>query len=71
MKKCDNYTSFLEKTFPPSLFDVAMHLLLHGVGEFDVYGLVHSWMYLMEWTMKSLKGYVCSMAWSKGSMVEY
>jgi hypothetical protein len=66
MKKCDNYTSCLEKPFPPFLFDVAMHLLLH-----DVYWLVHSWMYPMEWMMKSLKGYVCSMAWPKGSTVEY
>ncbi len=58
-----NTLSVLEKEFPPTFFDVMTHLLLHVVDELDVCKPVHNrWMYLMEWLMKVLKGYVCSMA---------
>ncbi len=55
--------SLSKKEFPSSLFDIMTHLLLHVVDELDVCGPVHNrWMYLVEWMMKVLKGYVCSMA---------
>ncbi len=48
-----------------------MHLFLLVVDELDVCGLVHNqWMYFVEWMMKVLKGYVCSMAQPKRSMVK-
>jgi hypothetical protein len=63
--------SLLEKEFPPSFFDIMTHLLLHVVDELDVCGPVHNiWMYPVEWMMKVLKGYVCSMARLEGSMAE-
>jgi hypothetical protein len=47
------------------------HLLLHVVDELDVCGPVHNkWMYLVEWMMKVLKGYVHSMARPEGSMAK-
>lgn len=48
-----------------------MHLFLLVVDELDVCGLVHNqWMYFVEWMMKVLKGYVCSMAYPKRSLVK-
>jgi len=47
------------------------HLLLHVVDELDICEPIQNiWMYLVEWMMKILKGYVHSMAQPKGSMVE-
>jgi hypothetical protein len=55
--------SLLEKEFPPTFFDVMIHLLLHEVNELDVCGPIYTyWTYLMEQMMKVLKDYVYSMA---------
>jgi hypothetical protein len=63
--------TLLKKKFLPTFFDVMMHLFLLVVDELDVCGLVHNqWMYFVEWMMKVLKGYVCSMAQPKRSMVK-
>jgi hypothetical protein len=52
----------LEKLFPPSIFDLMMHLVVHLLDELDLCGPIHScWMYPMERVMKDLKGYVKNM----------
>ncbi|KAK9071565.1 hypothetical protein SSX86_007993 [Deinandra increscens subsp. villosa] len=49
----------LEKYFPPSFFDVMIHLMVHLVREVRLCGPVHfRWMYPFERFMKTLKGYV-------------
>ncbi|KAK9062153.1 hypothetical protein SSX86_019339 [Deinandra increscens subsp. villosa] len=49
----------LEKYFPPSFFDVMIHLMVHLVREVRLCGPVHfRWMYPFERFMKILKGYV-------------
>jgi hypothetical protein len=53
----------LEKEFPPTFFDIMIHLLLHVVEELDVCGLVHNhWMYPIERMMNVFKGYVRNMS---------
>jgi hypothetical protein len=50
---------FLEKYFPPSFFDIMIHLMVHLVREVRLCGPVHyRWMYPFERYMKTLKGYV-------------
>jgi hypothetical protein len=61
----------LEKEFPPSLFNIMTHLMVHLVAEIKLCGPIHTqWMYPMERYMKSLKTYVQNMARLEGSMVE-
>lgn len=49
----------MEKYFPPSFFDVMIHLMVHLVREVRLCGPVHfRWMYPFERFMKTLKGYV-------------
>ncbi|CAL2230604.1 unnamed protein product [Prunus armeniaca] len=49
----------LEKYFPPSFFDIMVHLVVHLVREVRLCGLVYfRWMYPFERYMKVLKGYV-------------
>jgi hypothetical protein len=61
----------LEKVFPPTLFDLMMHLVLHLMDELDICGPVHfRWMYPIERIMKDLKGYVCNMHKPKGRMAK-
>jgi len=61
----------LEKEFPPSLFIIMTHLMVHLVVEVKLCGPIHTrWMYPMERYMKSLKTYVQNMARPKDSMVE-
>jgi hypothetical protein len=61
----------LEKEFPPSLFNIMTHLMVHLVAKLKLCGPVHiQWMYLVERYMQSLKTYVRNMARPKGSMVE-
>jgi hypothetical protein len=49
----------LEMEMPPSFFEVMMHLVIHLVEEFDLWGLVHTWwMYCIERINKVFKGYV-------------
>jgi len=62
---------FLEKEFPPSLFNIMTHLIVHLMVEVKLCGLVNTrWMYPMERYMKSLKTYVWNMVRLEGSMVE-
>jgi hypothetical protein len=63
--------ALLEMEFPPSFFDIMMHLPYHLVHELDLFGLVSTrWMYPMERYMKTLKGYVRNMARPEASMAE-
>lgn len=49
----------LEKFFPPSFFDIMIHLMVYLVREVRLCGPVHfRWMYPFERYMKTLKGYV-------------
>ena len=49
----------MEMYFPPSFFDIMVHLIVHLVREIWLCGLVFLWwMYLVEWYMKVLKGYM-------------
>ena len=49
----------LEKYFPPSIFDIMLHLTVHLVREVRLCGPVYMrWMYPFERYMKVLKGYV-------------
>ncbi|CAL9005354.1 unnamed protein product, partial [Prunus brigantina] len=49
----------LEKYFPPSFFDIMVHLVVHLVREVPLCGPVYfRWMYPFERYMKVLKGYV-------------
>ena len=51
----------LEKYFPPSFFDIMLHLPVHLIREVRLCGLVYfRWMYPFERYMKVLKGYVCN-----------
>ncbi|KAE8696020.1 hypothetical protein F3Y22_tig00110678pilonHSYRG00462 [Hibiscus syriacus] len=51
--------TIIEKYFPPSFFDVMIHLMMHLVREVRLCGPVHfRWMYPFERYMKTLKGYV-------------
>ena len=49
----------LEMYFPPSFFDIMVHLIIHLVREVRICGPVFlRWMYPIERYMKILKGYV-------------
>lgn len=44
----------LEKVFPPSLFDLMMHLVIRLIDEFDICGPIHfRWMYPIKHVMKT------------------
>ncbi|CAN6691810.1 unnamed protein product [Malus baccata var. baccata] len=61
----------LEKYFPPSFFDIMIHLTIHLAREARLCGPVHyRWMYPFERFMKVLKDYVRNRARPEGSMVE-
>jgi hypothetical protein len=61
----------LEHEFPPSLFDIMTHLIVHLVEELELCGLVHTrWMYPIERYLKTLKGFVKNKARPKSSMEE-
>jgi hypothetical protein len=63
--------ALLEMEFPPSFFDIMMHLPYHLVQELDLCGPVSTrWMYPIERYMKTLKGYVRNMARPEASMAE-
>ena len=51
----------LEKEFPPAIFNISMHLLIHLENELEYCGPVRSrWMYPIELYMKVLKKIVCA-----------
>ncbi|KAL6348316.1 hypothetical protein AAG906_005615 [Vitis piasezkii] len=61
----------LEKYFPPSFFDIVLHLLVHLVREVRLCGPVYlRWMYPFERFMKVLKGYVRNRNRPEGCIAE-
>jgi hypothetical protein len=61
----------LEKIFPPSFFDIMVHLTVHLVREVKLCGPVfYRWMYPFERFMKVLKGYVRNRFHPEGCIAE-
>ncbi|XP_060962103.1 uncharacterized protein LOC133032241 [Cannabis sativa] len=61
----------LEKFFPPSFFDIMIHLMVHLVREARMCGPVWArWMYPFERNMKVLKSYVRNHSRPEACMVE-
>ncbi|KAL6289116.1 hypothetical protein ACE6H2_006626 [Prunus campanulata] len=61
----------LEKYFPPSFFDIMVHLVVHLVREVRLCGPVYfRWMYPFERYMKVLKGYVQNRTHPEGCIAE-
>lgn len=61
----------LEKEFPPSFFDVMVHLTIHLVDELFICGPMHArWMYPFERYFKGLKGFVRNLARPEGSIAQ-
>nr|XP_004492006.1 uncharacterized protein LOC101504571 [Cicer arietinum] len=61
----------LEMYFPPSFFDIMVHLIVHLVREIKLCGPVYlRWMYPFECYMKILKGYVNNPHRPEASIVE-
>jgi hypothetical protein len=61
----------LEMYFPPSFFDIMVHLIVHLVREIRLCGPVYlRWMYPVERYMKILKGYVKNQHRPEASIVE-
>nr|XP_017239583.1 PREDICTED: uncharacterized protein LOC108212368 [Daucus carota subsp. sativus] len=61
----------LEKHFPPSFFDVMIHLSIHLVREVELCGPIFlRWMYPFERYMKTFKGYVRNPARPEGCIAE-
>ncbi|CAL2270697.1 unnamed protein product [Prunus armeniaca] len=61
----------LEKYFPPSFFDIMVHLVVHLVREVRLCGPVYfRWMYPFERYMKVLKGYVQNRTRPEGCILE-
>ena len=61
----------LEKHFPPSFFDIMIHLTVHPIREVRLCGLVYFiWIYPFERLMKVLKGYVRNYNHHEGCIVE-
>jgi len=57
--------------FPPSLFDIMVHLVVHLVREIRLCGPVYMrWMYPVERYMKILKGYVKNQCRLEASIIE-
>jgi len=61
----------MEIYFPPSFFDIMVHLVVHLVREIRLCGLVFlRWMYPVEWCMKVLKGYTKNQHRPEASIVK-
>ncbi|XP_057769009.1 uncharacterized protein LOC130989037 isoform X1 [Salvia miltiorrhiza] len=61
----------LEKHFPPSFFDIMVHLTIHLVREVKLCGPVwYRWMYPFERFMRVLKGYVRNRNCPEGCIAE-
>ena len=61
----------LEMFFPPSFFDIMVHLVVHLLREVRLCGPMYlRWMYPVERYMKNLKGYVKNHYHPKASMIE-
>jgi len=60
----------LEKIFPPSFFDIMVHLPIHLANEAKIVGPVqYRWMYLVERYLRRLKSYVRNKARPEGCIV--
>ena len=61
----------LECWFPPSFWDIMLHLVIHVVDELAIYGPVGCrWMYLVERYLGVLKKHVRKRSLPEGSMAE-
>ncbi|XP_042465731.1 uncharacterized protein LOC122048202 [Zingiber officinale] len=61
----------LEKIFPPSFFDIMVHLTIHLATEVQLAGPVHyRWMYPIERYLGTLKSYVRNRSRPEGSIAE-
>ena len=61
----------LEMLFPPTFFDIMMHLPVHLAEEARIGGPVcYRWMYPVERYLRTLKGYVRNKAQPEGSIAE-
>ncbi|XP_039794861.1 uncharacterized protein LOC120660402 isoform X2 [Panicum virgatum] len=61
----------LEKIFPPSFFDVMVHLAIHLIDDAILRGPVqYGWMYQVECRLLTLKRFVRNMARPEGSIAE-
>ncbi|XP_073273417.1 uncharacterized protein [Primulina huaijiensis] len=61
----------LEKIFPPSFFDIMIHLTVHLATEVQLAGLVYyRWMYPIERYLGTLKSYVRNRSRPEGSIAE-
>ena len=61
----------MEQIFPPSFFDIMVHLTIHLAYQARVAGPVqYRWMYPIEHYLKKLKDYVMNKAQPDGSIVE-
>ncbi|XP_020235601.1 uncharacterized protein LOC109815320 [Cajanus cajan] len=61
----------LEMYFPPSFFDIMVHLIVHLVREIQLCGPIYlRWMYPVERYMKIFKGYVKNQYRPEASIVE-
>jgi len=61
----------VEMYFPPSFFDIMVHLIVHLVREIRLCGLVFlRWMYPIEQCMKIFNGYVKNPYQTKASIIE-
>ena len=61
----------LEMYFPPSFFDIMVHLVVHLVKETQLCGPAYMrWMYPAERYMKILKGYVKNRSRPEGCIAE-
>ena len=70
-EECSKTLCLMEKMFPPSFFDVMVHLTIHLVEELFICGPVHiRWMYPYERYFKTLKGYVRNTAKPEGCMAK-
>ena len=68
---CAETLCLLEKEFPPSFFDVMVHLTIHLVQELFLCGPVHiCWMYPYERYFKTLKGFVRNLAKPEGCIAK-
>lgn len=64
-------TCILEKYFPPSFFDISIHLLVHLCDEAMLCGpVMYRWMYPFERLMKTYKDYVKQPRYIVGSIAE-
>ena len=61
----------LERIFPPSFFDIMIHLLIHLANEVRLGGPVHKrWMYSSKREMGTLKSYIRNRRYPEGCITD-